>query len=873
MAKPFNLTVALNLQGPNNVKKVVADIRRQLTGIKADVDLNIKADSAKNIAGINKQISSLSSAAKTASANVTTLNNAIKTLGASFQQTNSLANNFNKAAKQTSGNLKKSAKDVKVAATAVEEFGKQSALAVKRFAAFSIVTSIINRFSSAVSDGFKAFVDFDRQLVRISQVTKGSASDIRNLSKEIGSLAQQFGVASEDLAEVSLTLAQAGLSANQARAALEALAKTSLAATFDNINNTTEGSIALMRQFKISVNDLESALGSINAVAGSFAVEASDIITAISRAGGVFAAASRGVSEGKDALNEFIAVFTSVRATTRESAETIATGLRTVFTRIQRGSTIKFLREFGVELQDAEGKFVGAYEATRRLSEGLASLDPRDVRFTRIVEELGGFRQIGKVIPLIQQFATAQEALGVAQRGAGSLSSDAAKAQAALAVQFQKTREEFSALIREIGQSATFQTITKIVLGLASAFIKVAGALKPILPLLTALTAVKGFKFITEFVSGFKGGLGGAGAGGIGATIGGALGGGGGDSDKGGKKQATENNTAALTANTTALTTATSAVQQLTTAINALANKSGGEYPSGLTFASGGSVPGTGNRDTVKAMLTPGEFVIRKKAVEAIGADNLSRMNKYADGGKVYKSNKKYGMLVAQEGNPEDIPEWSWTDKDQNTYKAGIRVSGFKKTRTFNKQIQAIDDAIDSASSNLAQSIGVDQLSTSGTDKAKRIASTVKGTVFENYVTTAAGIPDPGNAPFDITRSNATLKALTRDKVTGLTDIKLNNNDRQRSSIIKKAVLADRQSFIEQASVSEEDQKMATGGSVQDTVPALLTPGEFVLNKKAAQKLGGVTLNKLNNADKIQGFNKGGVVQRFVGGGGVQPFY
>ena len=896
------MTVALNLQGPNNVKKVVADIRRQLTGIKADVDLNIKADSAKNIAGINKQISSLSSAAKTASANVTTLNNAIKTLGASFQQTNSLANNFNKAAKQTSGNLKKSAKDVKVAATAVEEFGKQSALAVKRFAAFSIVTSIINRFSSAVSDGFKAFVDFDRQLVRISQVTKGSASDIRNLSKEIGSLAQTFGVASEDLAEVSLTLAQAGLSANQARAALEALAKTSLAATFDNINNTTEGSIALMRQFKISVNDLESALGSINAVAGSFAVEASDIITAISRAGGVFAAASRGVSEGKDALNEFIAVFTSVRATTRESAETIATGLRTVFTRIQRGSTIKFLREFGVELQDAEGKFVGAYEATRRLSEGLASLDPRDVRFTRIVEELGGFRQIGKVIPLIQQFATAQEALGVAQRGAGSLSSDAAKAQAALAVQFQKTREEFSALIREIGQSATFQTITKIVLGLASAFIKVAGALKPILPLLTALTAVKGFKFITEFVSGFKGGLGGAGAGGIGATIGGALGGGG-DSDKGGKKQATENNTAALTANTTALTTVTSAVQQLTTAINALTNKSGGEYPSGLTFASGGSVPGTGNRDTVPAMLTPGEFVIRKKAVEAIGADNLSRMNKYATGGVV--------DLPSSRPYVKDLP--STYDKPRNQSIADAVLADkplvLNKKDTISAKINRVGIDTKALLPQAPQDIAAEYEKLINKSSLSRKESQDRGLLFEQILEQTKGVElandkssridgKVGDRLVEIKSTAEQVKTTDLlDKVAGAILKPRSNIDEMASAIASKKAMSKKpdnlsigrldiyedlarleqtgSEFQTQRQIENLEknriQRRAKGGSVQDTVPALLTPGEFVLNKKAAQKLGSVTLNKLNNADKIQGFNKGGVVQRFVGGGGVQP--
>ena len=58
---------------------------------------------------------------------------------------------------------------------------------------------------------------------------------------------------------------------------------------------------------------------------------------------------------------------------------------------------------------------------------------------------------------------------------------------------------------------------------------------------------------------------------------------------------------------------------------------------------------------------------------------------------------------------------------------------------------------------------------------------------------------------------------------------------------------------------------------MQDTVPALLTPGEFVIKKSAASKLGASRLSSLNKADKIQGFNKGGFVQRFAGGGSVLP--
>ena len=55
-------------------------------------------------------------------------------------------------------------------------------------------------------------------------------------------------------------------------------------------------------------------------------------------------------------------------------------------------------------------------------------------------------------------------------------------------------------------------------------------------------------------------------------------------------------------------------------------------------FASGGVVPGTGNQDTIPAMLTPGEFVVNKKATGLIGTNFLKMLNGgkvggYSDGG------------------------------------------------------------------------------------------------------------------------------------------------------------------------------------------------------------------------------------------------
>ena len=49
-------------------------------------------------------------------------------------------------------------------------------------------------------------------------------------------------------------------------------------------------------------------------------------------------------------------------------------------------------------------------------------------------------------------------------------------------------------------------------------------------------------------------------------------------------------------------------------------------------FNKGGPVPGSGNKDTVPAMLTPGEFVMSKGAVQQYGVDTLAGMNAAAGG-------------------------------------------------------------------------------------------------------------------------------------------------------------------------------------------------------------------------------------------------
>jgi TP901 family phage tail tape measure protein len=328
----FVLTAQLQLQAPTNTQQVINQIRGQLQGA-----INIPV----NVQG-------------------------------SVQATKQI-NQVNQAAQK--------------ATTAGERMGKAFGASIKRFAAFNIATRAVGLLASKLSQAVDESIKFQRELIKISQVTGKTTRELQGLTDTITNLSTRLGTSSTSLLQTGRILAQAGIQAGDLKVALEALAKTTLAPTFDDITETAEGAVAILAQFGEGVGALEKQLGAINAVAGKFAVESADLISVVRRTGGVFRQA------GGD-LNELLALFTSVRATTRENAESIATGLRTIFTRIQRPQTIEYLKQFGVQLTDLNGRFVGPYEAVRQLSAALAGLEQGDIRSAKLVRLFHLYRNL-----------------------------------------------------------------------------------------------------------------------------------------------------------------------------------------------------------------------------------------------------------------------------------------------------------------------------------------------------------------------------------------------------------------------------------------------------------------------------------------------
>ena len=105
-----------------------------------------------------------------------------------------------------------------------------------------------------------------------------------------------------------------------------------------------------------------------------------------------------------------------------------------------------------------------------------------------------------------------------------------------------------------------------------------------------------------------------------------------------------------------------------------------------LSMNKGGPVPGTGNTDTVPAMLTPGEFVMSKGAVQRYGVSALEGMNaaaggtnrptlmgRYNEGGKVQTMSEKLGHTRGVVTDPDEKKAQedymlNWVNKERTEF-------------------------------------------------------------------------------------------------------------------------------------------------------------------------------------------------------------
>src|SRR5574343_1480898 len=138
-----------------------------------------------------------------------------------------------------------------MALTSMEELGRQTALTAKRFTGYILATKTMFAVAGAISNAVSAAIEYDRQMLRIAQVTRTSIPEVQNLRKLFNELSVEFGVSALELSKAAETLAQAGKTISEIDTIISAIAPASLSATFGDIAKGTDSLLSLFAQFRL----------------------------------------------------------------------------------------------------------------------------------------------------------------------------------------------------------------------------------------------------------------------------------------------------------------------------------------------------------------------------------------------------------------------------------------------------------------------------------------------------------------------------------------------------------------------------------------------------------------------------------------------
>jgi len=466
MAQPFVLSVDLQVQ------KVLglANVKEQLAGLSINTDIGSLQQASSQLKSIGNLSSSLSSN--------------LNTVAQAF-------NNLNKSASAATSSIANTEKVSSSANKSMTSFSDSIFLAGKRYAAFVLATGVAFKAVGFLSDAVNSTLEFESALTRLDQILDQGSNRVANLKKQFLELSTATGTSASDLTEVATILAQAGLG-DSIDKAIEPLARIPLLPAFKDIKGTTEGLIAVFNQFGLKAEDTSRIIDQLNEVANKFAVTSEDVIEGVKRGGAAFA--STGGS-----LEEFIQLFTTIRQVTQLSAETVGTAIKTISSRIFQPSTQSFLSKEGISTTNAlTGEFVGLNNILLQVADKFNSLSvPRQQEFAR---QLGGIRQIGQILAAVRNPQLFEQVGNALAGSSGSAQRDAAKALETTSKQLDILAAKANELIQTLAPTTIIPFI-KALTELGTAAVSVAGALSPLLPLLTSLAVFAAGKGLAGLAS------------------------------------------------------------------------------------------------------------------------------------------------------------------------------------------------------------------------------------------------------------------------------------------------------------------------------------------------------------------------------------
>lgn len=336
------------------------------------------------------------------------------------------------------------------------EFDKSINAATARVFAFGAAVSIINGISAAFKALISSTIEVEKRLTEINSILGASTEQINQFKSAIFEVAKNTGQTFSTVADGASELARQGLSAEETVKRLNSALILTRVSGLD-AEASVSALTAAINGFTSAGLTAEQIVNKLVAVDTAFAVSAKDLAEAFSRAGST--AEDAGVS-----FDELLGLVTAVQQTTARGGAVIGNALKSIFSRLSRGTVIEDLQALGVEI-DASQTGIQKLQA---LSAALAKIsDPTQAN--AIKELAGGVYQINVVSAALKDLSSETSIFAQASQTAGQASNEAfqknAQLNQTLAAQLNKLVQGLTELGSKIGELTIAPVIENLLTG------------------------------------------------------------------------------------------------------------------------------------------------------------------------------------------------------------------------------------------------------------------------------------------------------------------------------------------------------------------------------------------------------------------------
>ena len=370
------------------------------------------------------------------------------------------------------------------------EFQKSLDASTARVFAFGATTAVLNGVTQSFKKLIAVTIEVEKRLIEINSIFQASEASFNKFRNSIFQVAKETGQSFNTVAEGAAELARQGLSAEETATRLKAALVMTRISGMD-AEKSVKSLTAAINGFSSAGLTANSIVNKMVAVDTAFAVSTQDLADAFSRAGST--AEDAGVS-----FDQLLGLVTAVEQKTARGGAVIGNAFKSIFTRLQRGTTIEKLRELGVEI-DATQTGISKLYALSNAIENIA--DPSVV--SQIKELAGGVFQINVVSAALKDLSSETSVFAKASQTAAGATNEAFEKNEALG---ESLAHNINALVIGLTSLAekvggiTFGPLLENLVGLAD---KVSGFFDKALDPEKGNVFIKGFfKAIGSFLSG-----------------------------------------------------------------------------------------------------------------------------------------------------------------------------------------------------------------------------------------------------------------------------------------------------------------------------------------------------------------------------------